>query len=685
VSPPGFSMTEKTTSRGFEIAVLIALTALAIALRLHYITQPVRYDEALTYLQYASKPLGEALSHYGEPNNHLLNTALVHLAVRVFGNEPWVLRIPAFLAGVLIVPATFWASRKLYGGMTALLAAALVAVSASLIEYSVLARGYSFITFFFVTLIGLAAVLKNHNRPLLWGAFGLIAALGLYAIPVMVYPLGAVALWLLLSIWLENTGSQRAKLLWSLFLTLAAAALLTIALYLPVILNDGLEALTSNAFVTPPPPEVFYQQLPEILRHILRFPTRGFPDIALWALAAGTLISLIAHRRIAGHRLPVIIAAAAWILPVLFLQRVIPFDRTWLFLMPLYAIAGAAGWTFLVRRSPSLHMALIIATAAIAVVVVESEIIPRSEQTGNVPDAQAMALWLIENAQPEDQVLAPVPVDEPLRYYLNYFGRPDIPVLNQYQTSWIDIRRHSDGKRYVMGVEPGDPADFVAEFYLETPSFEFSLQPVQTFASSTAQTLTLDTLPQGVLFEMTFPSAEMELVTMRGFEERIASYQGETVLDVQTGDEWGELLLNGSQRWTDYAVEVVALVVRPGREDMDDLQISARYRPQVGAYNGSISVGNGRARIGADGATGWRGILNETPVQLAPGHWYTLRLQTIGDQIDLYVNNARAVSVEDSELTDGTVRLLFPPETHVYIKELRVYDVSPRAMATRQS
>src|SRR5919201_6998039 len=96
-----------------EVAALLAVTLAGAGLRAAYLSQPMRYDEAFTWLAYASRPLAQGLSRYDYPNNHLLHTLLVHLAAAAFGNRPWVLRLPAYLAGVVLIPASWWAVRAL--------------------------------------------------------------------------------------------------------------------------------------------------------------------------------------------------------------------------------------------------------------------------------------------------------------------------------------------------------------------------------------------------------------------------------------------------------------------------------------------------------------------------------------------------------------------------------------------
>jgi hypothetical protein len=71
---------------------------LSCALRLLYLNQPMRPDEAAT-VYYAKNPdIFFTLSNYSLPNNHLLHTLLVYLSINLFGTTAeWVARLPAFL------------------------------------------------------------------------------------------------------------------------------------------------------------------------------------------------------------------------------------------------------------------------------------------------------------------------------------------------------------------------------------------------------------------------------------------------------------------------------------------------------------------------------------------------------------------------------------------------------------
>jgi len=91
---------------------LLLAIVLRVPLLLH---QPMRHDEANTFSELASRPLYYALSIYSAPNNHLLHTLLVHLSYSLFGNYPWAIRLPAFVAGLLLIPVSYAAAHILYG------------------------------------------------------------------------------------------------------------------------------------------------------------------------------------------------------------------------------------------------------------------------------------------------------------------------------------------------------------------------------------------------------------------------------------------------------------------------------------------------------------------------------------------------------------------------------------------
>jgi len=71
-----------------HLCAFIVILGIAVAVRLAFLYQPMRYDEALTFMTYASKPIWHGLSLYSSPNNHLFHTLLVHITCLLLGNQP---------------------------------------------------------------------------------------------------------------------------------------------------------------------------------------------------------------------------------------------------------------------------------------------------------------------------------------------------------------------------------------------------------------------------------------------------------------------------------------------------------------------------------------------------------------------------------------------------------------------
>jgi hypothetical protein len=76
---PGITAQSEETERKqnqIHLCAFFAILLLGLTVRLIYIFQPMRYDEAFSFTNYASTPLSLALSSYSYPNNHLFHTLL---------------------------------------------------------------------------------------------------------------------------------------------------------------------------------------------------------------------------------------------------------------------------------------------------------------------------------------------------------------------------------------------------------------------------------------------------------------------------------------------------------------------------------------------------------------------------------------------------------------------------------
>jgi len=411
---------------------LMIVLAVGALLRLVFLQQPMRYDEAFSFLYFVSQPLSVGLSDYSVPNNHLFHTLLAHGAYLLLGAQPWVLRLPAFGAGVALIAATYLAARRFYDRHAAILAASFVASSSILIEYSTNARGYMLLCLIFILLVAFGDALVHSEKRAEWLLFGVISAIGFYTVPIMLYGYGAVVTWLALSIICDPNHRSKKRALALLVLSCGATLLLTAMLYASVFLNTGLNSVISNRFVAPVSREEFFARFFPSLAEPWQQWTRDVPAVMIGLLAFGFVVAHLFHWRLTRHRVPVTAAILSWLTVSLLLYPVVPYGRVWLFLLPWCAVVSSAGINQglkLISSGPTMHGRLVASLAVIILVVpgigaFMSQSILYSEETGTLRDAEAIALFLKFNLRHGDKVVAAIPSDAPLAYYFHLHGVP---------------------------------------------------------------------------------------------------------------------------------------------------------------------------------------------------------------------------------------------------------------------
>ncbi len=341
-------------------------------------------DESATFLYYASHPLPVAVSIYGSPNNHILHTVLMHLSYLIFGVSEWALRMPAFLAGVAIVPLTYVAARSL-GNRGALLAAALSASAPVLIDYSTDARGYTLLCcFVLICTAAMAEIIRSGSRIAV-RIFAISAALGFYTVPVMLYPFVMLVVW----------GRKKA------LAGAIAAVLIAVALFVPVLLISGISSVMSNAYVRPLPIAEFIRSALPYLATVRAQLFVGIPAIVQILLAIGFVVAVRRQPMWIGF-IPVIVLIG--------LQRVLPFPRVWLPFLVLLFITAAAAWPW-DRSEPAVAGAVVIALAFTGFTT------ERVRETGELRAVREITRELNMRAQKGDAVLATSPSEMPIAFY----------------------------------------------------------------------------------------------------------------------------------------------------------------------------------------------------------------------------------------------------------------------------
>lgn len=420
-----------------DVAVLLGLMVAGAWLRAGYMDQAIRFDEALTVTKYAAEPTWFLMSSAYYPNNHLFHTWLVRLCWLVWGSEPWAVRLPAMVAGVLLIPATYGVARRLYGGAAALLAAGLVMSSSILIEFSANARGYTWLLLWTLASLGIADRVRRRPGAFAWGVLAMVTAMGFLTMPTMLFPAGVTFVWLAASALMGDTAIRPARFLRQLAMAGAWAAALTVLLYLPVLVGSGWHAIVANRFVQPLPWATYLAELPGHLSQLWEQWNRDVPWWLRWTAAASAVAATLLSGRAARHRAPLAVAVLLWVVPVAAWQRSIYISpRVWLFLLPMYLMLVAAGVAMLGReawRRCGMGMApwgrpVAAALATIALATVMSMNVERSgsvlasEETGVSPAAGPIAMVLRELSQPGDRLVASDETLVPLIFYFNRYG-----------------------------------------------------------------------------------------------------------------------------------------------------------------------------------------------------------------------------------------------------------------------
>ena len=414
-----------------ERTAILLITAIAVIGRLAVLWQPMRYDESVTWAYFVGRPWSTIVSSYQFPNNHVFFSLLAKVTSSVAPFQPWALRLPAFLAGVAVVPLTWAVGRRFATPAIGLLGAALAAGSTTLVLYSTNARGYSLVVALFLVLLLLADHLRTSQQLSRWATFAVVGAVGLYTIPVMLYPLGVVVVWLLLAA-RQSSGAERLALAIRAVVAALTAGALALLCYVPIIRNAGLGALAGNKFVEASAWPTFIADIP---RHLAEMVVTWSSPFPWWAALLLVPLAVAGLRRIEPASRPsLVLASALWCGALLLVTHRAPFVRVWLFLLPLFHLAVARGIVRVARRT-RVHLALVSPTAAIALAALVATLtllgdtVRRSGDTGAFRSAREVTERLKDSLRPGDRVLAPIPTNGPLLYYFSARGL-DTALLN---------------------------------------------------------------------------------------------------------------------------------------------------------------------------------------------------------------------------------------------------------------
>jgi hypothetical protein len=390
---------------------VVALTLLAAAVRLPDLNGPLRFDEAANAIYYVRRGLPYVVAAYST-TNHIFQNVLAWFGVTLFGFNPVALRLGSFTAGCLLVPLSYQAARALWDRSTALLAAAVVATWPYAIFLSDNARGYSLVLCCYATCLGLVPHIRRTNSPAGWTLFALVAALGLWSIPVMVYPLISLAVWMLaVAFW--TTVAEVPP--WRFLARGLAAGMFHVGvfvlLYTPGMIKSGLTAMVRNEMTSPMPVAAWLTSLPAYLGDVWAHVAVPFPVWIAPIVGALVLVEIFGwsgRRSLSPSPVPPVVLAIPL---VLLLQRLQPFPRVQSFAFLLLILSSAAGATRLIGLAAGsataarrLVWGLAVVVAGCLIVATVRGRVHDLEETGTCHDARQIAAFL-RTLPPDDAFL----------------------------------------------------------------------------------------------------------------------------------------------------------------------------------------------------------------------------------------------------------------------------------------
>ena len=447
------------------------ITLIGFSLRIIDLNQSIAYDEAYTFIHFASREFKHILADYSAPNNHIFHTILVGMAYRLFGGQAWVLRLPAFLAGLLMIPAMYIAARRFFSAHQSLAAAGLAAITPLFVNYSVNGRGYTMLVVFALLLTNFAGILvKRKSTPALI-AFTITSALGFYTIPIFLYPMAGISIWVVATyLFAKETWQDKRRKLGLFLGACLIAGFLTFVLYSPVIFfGSGLSSIIGNEIVKSLSWSTFLENLdPRMIKAWNKWMI-GISPVVEYLFLGGFVLSLLFYRKVSNQKLPLQVFLTLAVVILLIVQRVSPLPRLWIYLEAFYLMFAAAGLIWLVEfpfrkiagaafseRLLSVIIPLIFLGALAGMLNARAQN-PVFADLDQLPEAYA-AEYIADHLRPEDTIVATGPVDIQTAYYLSLHGisfdrfyKRDHPV--ELQNALVMLRKNSKYKTLESVVE----------------------------------------------------------------------------------------------------------------------------------------------------------------------------------------------------------------------------------------
>lgn len=149
-----------------NIIILSLFTASIVYLVLRSIFVPLVHDEAATFFHYIIKGEFSPWTSLQDANNHVFNSFLEIGSYRLFGQEPWALRLPNVLSFFLFLWALYKVSLYIKNKILSIGFIVILIATQGFFEFFALGRGYGISMAFFLTSIWMVIEFAKSKKNL---------------------------------------------------------------------------------------------------------------------------------------------------------------------------------------------------------------------------------------------------------------------------------------------------------------------------------------------------------------------------------------------------------------------------------------------------------------------------------------------------------------------------------------
>ncbi len=348
----------RSLDKNIRVSFLLILSAFFIGLCYLMVSVPLGYDELFSYSIFSGKGIWTSVSYYPVPNNHVLYNSVTSFFVQLPGSIELLIRIPALLATMVTVWYFFKLCYRQFGGTVAVISVGFIMCIYPFQLFSFSARGYAFVNLCCVLI--LYAVVKLKEDPFskkYRSLFVLTGFLGMLSVPSFLYVLLPVYSVRFIYVLIQEQKKGLFNFVKECIIT---GLLVFIGYSFILLLNSPQKLVNPNGGVTkfsltsPGLSAIITGHLKDVSNYLF------FNPYSLVCLCGITLACLVYRAIIKKDRDLFLILFSFFMLIsppfILLLHRLLPFERTWLYL--IFPAAVCIGFiitelkSFLIRHIP---------------------------------------------------------------------------------------------------------------------------------------------------------------------------------------------------------------------------------------------------------------------------------------------------------------------------------------------